>query len=564
MCCFRYTEKNSSHTKHVSHPHAHPIHPSTGGQHAASSWFLRNLRRLPDWVTEAAPGLVLFVLLLAPYLTIPLIWDGRVYEMCTEAALKTGFAFKSMLCFGHPSFLYIRLFGVAEQLSPHSAVLMHLLTLAEGLVSIVAFAAVCRKLLPHGSRLTRVLTTLLYVTQPVILSNATTFTLDNGITHFFVILLALLLYGRHKWAAACGLLMIFTKETGVLFYFLAVTAHWLYLVRPSHAGMAGALRSSWKKLALLALPVALFALYRLEVKTLFDGRDAHSVVQILTSFNLTDPRFLAMMAEIFVFQFAWVQTAVILLAAALWLWKWDKGSLPHPNSQRRMVWFLVLVYAAGTYALTRYIPYNNLRYLMLAYPLGSLLFAVSCVALFRTRRLVNAALAVAVALQVVAVFSSVDPVSRAIFGTFDFGSWKMYPLGKIDNLSCCMRGRDQIVYNFQHLKLATMQSRIFERIRPTPQTVISTHPEVSVGFNDGADKDDFRWSWKPDAIYPRYWAPVDIVRMPDPWREVWFIEYPNFDNAEQLALLKRSYVQVSREDIRDRGYVIPLYRFVRR
>jgi len=511
----------------------------------------------PRWLQDSLPGIGLFFVLLLPYLTFPLLWDGRWYFNCMSNAAHAPFRFQNFLCFQHPSFLFMGIFAIPEHFFPGSLPWLHGIVLTWGFLSIVAFSAICQKLLPHAPPLTRILATLLYATQPVIVANATAFSPDIGITYSQVILLGFLLYDRTGWIIAAGILLTFTKETGILFYTLAILAHWIFLVRPRFRSTFAALRASWRRIPLLLLPQVLFVVYSASGIAFFEGNDTGSLLRKLTSFSLLEPRFLLTLKEIFLFQFTWLQTGVIAIAALVWLWQWGRGALRPPAQDTRLVWLLAALYAAGAYCLTRYLHVNNLRYFMAIFPIGLLLFAASAVHLLSRGNLANHLLMVALLLQTASLFYSADPLSRAMFGTFSFGERTMYPLGKVDGGI----GRDQLVYNLQHLELATIQDAIFAHIRPTPETTISTHRDAWFGFNDGVDPATFRRTLAAGAVMPHYLAAGDIISLPHPPREVWYIEYPNFVNEHELSTLRERYDTAHVWEFRDGGYGIRVHQF---
>jgi hypothetical protein len=539
------------------HPKAHQAH----GPAHSSGRYRRWLRAFASsWLAEALPALVLAAALLIPYLGYPLVWDNGWYYECLTNATHTAFEFKKLLCFQHPTFLFLGIFMVPEYLMPGSVWAVHAIMFAWFLLSVAAFGAICRKLLPNTRPWTRMLATALYATQPVLLANATGFNVDAGVTFTFVMVLALLLYEKHWQAILLGILMTFTKETGVLFYALAVGGHWVLTLRPQHVSTVHALRASWRRVFHLVPPL-LFVLYSMSNVAFFEGHDSEDLARIMTSFDLLHPRFHLMLKEIFLFQFTWFQTAVILAGAALWAWHWDHGNHRRMTPHARMVWLFAALYAIGTYFITRYDHFNNVRYFMIIFPLGTALFAVSVSYLLRREYWRGLLLGTALALQLIALFYSADPLSRRLFGTFSVGRLEMYPLGSFD--ACCAYGRDQLIYNFQHLKIVSMQDEILSHIRPQAGTVIGNHPLSWFGLNENADPVTYRRSLKPNAIKPLYLNANDLLALPNPPASFWYIAYPHMsDQAKQLSLLQSRYTMVEKTDVEKSGYVVPLYRFV--
>ena len=61
---------------------------------------------------------------------------------------------------------------------------------------------------------------------------------------------------------------------------------------------------------------------------------------------------------------------------------------------------------------------------------------------------------------------------------------------------------------------------------------------------------------------PRYMAAADIVHLPDPPGEVWYIEYPNFVNEDDLGTMRERYNTADVREFRDGGYGIRVHQFL--
>jgi len=60
---------------------------------------------------------------------------------------------------------------------------------------------------------------------------------------------------------------------------------------------------------------------------------------------------------------------------------------------------------------------------------------------------------------------------------------------------------------------------------------------------------------------PHYLAAGDIISLPHPPREVWYIEYPNFVNEHELSTLRERYDTAHVWEFRDGGYGIRVHQF---
>ncbi len=512
---------------------------------------------------EVIPGLAIFFLLIAPYFFSLPVWDGQNFYDCIRGAAHEPFEWRYFLCYAHPTILFIGLFAIPEYLFPGSVFMTHLLMFSLGAASIVAFSFLCRRIFPRASRVVRMLSVLLYSVQPIIVSNVIDFNFDSGVTFLFVIFLTLLVYGKEKWAACIGLLMVFTKESGVLLYALGLLAYWIFSVRREHRFFKDAFRSGLRRFWFI---VPLFAYFvhtqwqdYLGNSVLHENIPPSTILHSLLSFDLLHERFRLFLIEILVFQFAWFQTLTILCAVALWFWKRDINT-SKPFAHSPWLGAVAFLYILGIYLFTRYVPWNNVRYMMPLLPLGILLFTASCIALGRGRRISQMLLSVAVALSGVAMFRSVDPVSLAFLKTFPFGSHKLYALGLYDG--CCLFGRDQLIYNLEYRKLFSLQDLAFARIRPTADTVISFPRDAEGSHRALLHPTTFRRTWDQNSLLPMYVSIDDVLGMSRLPPEFYFIDLPNLPADEGKKRVEEKYDIASFEAIERGGYSIGLTKYV--
>jgi hypothetical protein len=164
------------------------------------------------------------------------------------------------------------------------------------------------------------------------------------------------------------------------------------------------------------------------------------------------------LALMFVLNFAWIPTLGIaggLAAAARTVRaapvRWKSVILAFAGETG----FIALSLTGTTFALSRFATYANARYVLVVAPLLSLLL---CAALLRVRatpsvrRIVLGLYAV---LSLASTVRTIDPLSRALFGTFPFGDRALLNLTSITH-ECCARGRDQLAYNLEFTTLAAL------------------------------------------------------------------------------------------------------------
>jgi hypothetical protein len=213
------------------------------------------------------------------------------------------------------------------------------------------------------------------------------------------------------------------------------------------------------------------------------------------------------------------------------------------------------------YLLTRVRPYSNARYLLPLFALFLLLFA-QLVAVGIARRGLRVAVTAAVLLGLFApsLEATVDPVSRHVLGTFDFGRHRMLRMTALTG-ECCGAGRDQLVYNLQFTRFHDLQNRVYRDIRPTSRTLILAAHAANFGLFWPLSAEDYARSVHSERTFsPRYASAEDTVAAADT-DAVYFIAFPNVDNGAALEHLGRHFTDGRLTRYEWRGYGLDVHRF---
>ena len=220
----------------------------------------------------------------------------------------------------------------------------------------------------------------------------------------------------------------------------------------------------------------------------------------------------------------------------------------------------LLVFICVFFVLTLVRPYYDARYVMLLIPLMLL-----CIAEMSCRLKASKTTRVAAALALLALFAAedlrtIDPVSKALFGTFDFGKHPMLNMNhRLDDLASS--GPDRLVYNLEFLKFRQLLTQIVADIRPTPQTYLLSHPMTSwrtFTLLDSHFKPTFDVK---DAFSPHYGSADGVLKLPQPPAEVYFLDLPNYDNRKAISMLKGRYPNETTRVYDQSGYQISVLHF---
>jgi hypothetical protein len=282
-------------------------------------------------------------------------------------------------------------------------------------------------------------------------------------------------------------------------------------------------------------------------------------------FDLSEPVFVSYAAGLFVLGFMWVAWLPVLVDAVAGLRRIGK-QLPTrevPGADAPVLVWLTVMTVVLTYVLTSFRTWSNLRYFALLYPLFLLLSYAALVRLGLGERARQRALLGLVLLFALAAFRSVDPLSRAVYGTFDAGEKRMYNMSSITG-EFEGPGRDQLVYNTEFTGLHHVQNTLYGRIAPTDSTVIATARHVRWNIWSQLDSATLRRTMRREAVVvPVYADEFDALARKS--REFWLLEFSNRgDKDRSLTTVLAQYRVVDSVSVAARGHALLARRLVRR
>jgi hypothetical protein len=515
-----------------------------------------------------------FALLLFPEFGYVPIWDGRVYADCAITAAANGISFETLRCAGHPSQGYAIFLALSQVAQLGDVSLLHLTNTFLGLVALASIRVVLATVFPAPA-LARQLdfVALACAVHPVLLSTLLQVNIDFGVYVFFFAALAALLRRRYGLAACAGVLLCFSKETGVLVYALMLALHALLVT----LGGEGTPIQRIRRLA--AMPIAAAPLVAFGVHVVW-WNSTHVQPAIwkhgwqqgpldgFKFFDLSEPIFRSYASGIFVLGFMWVVSGILAADLAIGGVRIARR-LPDrevPGADGRTLAYVSLLTTVLAYALTSFRTWSNLRYFALLYPLLLLLAFAALLRLGMPARVRAGILAGVVLLFSWASLRSDDPVSRLVYGTFSIGDRPMYRMASITG-EFAGPGTDQLVYNLQFTGFADVQNALFRRLRPTDSTVFVASRTVRWNLWSPLDARTLRRTLerRTPTVSPRYMDEVVFAAQRDRPREAWFLDFSNHaDGDRALESLGTIYREDAIVRVRARGHVLPAHHLVRR
>jgi hypothetical protein len=511
---------------------------------------------------------VVFLMILWPELYFVPIWDGHLYANCAVGAAAdglTGLTMESLRCGGHPSQGYIVFLAASQLLRFGDIAAVHGTNILLGLVALASIRVVLARVFPEP-RLSRQLdlVTLLCAVHPVVIATLLQVNVDFGVYVFFFVTLAAVLSGKYGWAVAGGVLLCFSKETGVLAYGLLVGLDVLFRVAPSGtwAERLRRVRPLW----MTPVPMVLFGVHVLG----WNATHAKSAVwkqfwqqgplDGFRFFDLTEPVFRSYAAGIFLLGFMWVVSGVIaadLLRSAVRMVRRLPDRIVPGANPPRLAYLSVLTFLL-TYLLTSFRTWSNLRYFALLYPLLVILAFAALLRLGAGGRVRYAALAVIGVLFTVSVYRSWDPVSRAVYGTFNIGQRDMYRMSSFTGVFAGI-GRDELVYNRQFTGFPWAFNAVYAAVKPTASTTIVFPRSNRWELWSPLDARTFeRVAARSGTVTPDYADEAIIADRGDAKpHELWFVRQPNDGDSLALQRLhRRGYADADSARYTARGLTV--------
>jgi hypothetical protein len=556
----------------------------------------------PRWLATivlAAAGSVSALLLWSRRDYVPM-FDGRFYAECIGRVAADPGYIAGYRC-GHIDEAFVAILAFGARLVPETSKTLLMENILLLLLGVAALRRILRSAFPDEQhRVARALLVGALLIHPIVLAAVVQPGLDFGLLVFSLCALAAALEGRRWTLTLFGVLLIFSKEPGVLLYG-AIVAVWMWRrveamlspddamrvgmaallilgllalidheissalfflaaaglaalrprrprrsALPSFEGLARTVLHEWPLIVPVVLLLAYLLYYSLRPSALNDGNavmwgGGSGAIGMLFRGGLFDLSTRISLLLMFVIGFLWVPSVWMLVDLAIGTVRHVRGqpARPLPGIDRSALAFITVVLLADVWLLSRYVTYSNTRYYLPVLPLA-LIAAYAALVRLRVPAFGREALLMAVTLLLaVSTIRTLDPVSRKIWGTFRFGDRSILSINSLTE-ECCGRARDQMAYNLEFTELALLLDMLFARLEPSDSTVLVLERDVdwyTVGALDGVTHR--RTLRSTGVVRPK----VTTVGETDTLKaaRAWYIEMPFTDDTAAIALITRRF-----------------------
>ena len=498
-------------------------------------------------------------------------WDGRIYADCIVDAGERHLALSTLRCVDHISHAYMLFAGAIQMLSPGSFPLMLLANAVLYLIACAGFYRLTELAFPADEHaVERSLLTAVFAAQPAILASVVQPNIDMPMLPSF--LWGTVFIVRRQWVPLIlvGLALVATKESGVLLYATLVFAYAIAMVFP-HPSSPRSPIGALLRLTPAAVPVAAFAAYiayrtSLPHQTvIWSGGTTDEPILRQFLVPRVDKFFINYCVMMFVLSFAWI-TAVVVgtdLFVGVVRKVRKQPARPVAGGKRRIVRFLVVLWVATMIALTRFTTWGNTRYFLPVFALTPFAFYASLVRLRVAPLLRRATVAVVAILMLLSTVRTADPVSRAVYGTWQFGDHGLLRMTRVTH-ECCDSGRDQLVYNLQYSFLGDLTSDAVAELGEDSTAVFfprRMHWEMLGRLDKASRRRTLR---RRNVIDPPAYEPDTLATLQPPPPNAIYIGLPNGNPAAGLGALGQWYEIGPPHRMQRGGYWLNAYRLTLR
>jgi hypothetical protein len=350
-----------------------------------------------------------------------------------------------------------------------------------------------------------------------------------------------------------GLSLIAAETASALFFLAAAGVVARRRRRPALPPSEGLLRTILREWP-LAIPVLLLLAYLVYYKlraaaapdgggqpVVWGGGSALDLVATLLRGGIFDPPTRSSLLLMFVVGFLWVPSVWMLADLVIGAVRHVRNvpARPLDGADRSALGFIVVVLLADVWLLSRFVTYSNARYYLPVFPLALLAAYAALVRLSLPPFGRNVLFVSFSALLAASAVRTIDPVSRAIWGTFPVGERSLLSITSLRN-ECCGHGRDQLAYNLEFTEFAALQDALYARLKPSDSTVLVLPPEGDWYTVESLDRSTHQRTLRSEGtIRPR------VVQAPDAHdltaARAWYIELPFIKDTTFRMLLRRRF-----------------------
>jgi len=439
--------------------------------------------------------LVFYLYFISSYLSFYPLWDGYYYFSILKFAISN---VKSLSDFigmfnlnAHPSMGYATYVSLGQLLSFNNQFVLHIQNILLNLLAAYAFFKILIYFIGINNKLEAYFISSIFLFHP--LNNATllNFNLDYPTLIFTTTLFYSYIYKKDKLVIFSGLMLVFSKETGIILYLSFLTALYIPIITNWISGtrLKPARISFYFIFPILILCAYFFLRFALHQSLLFSAGYGSSINIIKELFTFDLKITLARFLQIFVLNFNWIAS---IFAALYTISLFKLNKFIHFDSDEKLTNFVVIIFVFAIYLYMSIFLFKEggarPRYIVVSIFFLILFFSKALIELFSNKKLRAAIICTYLLFTISQNFASIDPISNTLFGTYNFGSHKIVNTAAIINPPYGRGPRELMSYNLQFTIIDKLVLELYKTIKVDESTYVITermdHPSIHPQFRN--------------------------------------------------------------------------------
>lgn len=489
------------------------------------------------------------------------MWDGYYYFSLLKSAINNTSTLSDFISTfnlnSHPSMGYASYASIGQLFYFDNQIILHIQNILLSLLAAYSLFYILIYFIGESNKLLVALITAAFLFHPLKNAVLLNFNLDYPILVFLTTLVCSHIYNKNTYVVLSGIMLVFTKETGIILYCSFLIA----LGVPFLVSKVTKLKVPRSKIGLsYALPIFFLGLYfvvryTMDLSLLFSA-GYESWQSILKEIIEPDLKVLwARFLQIFVLNFNWL----ITILAILFLKKLisDKSPFTYISAYKttNLIVILALFIAFLFMSMLLFKMAVNPRYMIASLFFMPIIFAISLTQLVKNK-LIRSSLAVIYLVMVILQNNkSIDPVSNFLFSTYKFGKHNIVKTDALMDSSYRHGPRASMVYNLQYTVMDQLIYKFYNKIHVDESTVLITeradHPTLHPKFRNSNIQPNVIILDELDMHMPSF----------DTNANCYYVHIPHQNNDPEVGkeYIKTKFSIVNTEIVELDGYEIYIY-----
>lgn len=401
---------------------------------ACDKWKIRNIKKTLQSKWEIFLVSIIFAILSFDTLSTMTRLDSNIYYTYLNEAKYWNLSFDTIINFklgGHQSIGYTLWGLIGVYLTPDSPLGVRVINVLLVISSIFCLSAIYQKIMPIHSRIICVLAVAAFAFNPLILGIIYEINLDLPSECFYIWVLYALLYDKKLLFLCSSLLLVFSKETGILLLF-GVAVGWgvswviTFITKYKTVSLKKMIKKIPMKMCALFMVAPVLMLISMKFTSIWRQESLNVQNQSgqgMDTFGINLENTIIKLKEIFLINFSWIGTLIIVGCLIVIIIKKKKRYMIMKKSliQGLPLYISCLFFMIFQFI---YITYCHIRYIIPVLPGMISIMIVLLYSVMPKKKIVYLMMGY---LTVILAqnFYTLDPVSKMVCHTIDIGTTKI-------------------------------------------------------------------------------------------------------------------------------------------